>query len=50
MCEATCLHTATMSSDDESVKVEEGEEVHDDLTNPDIVSKYRLAADIANRA
>lgn len=35
-----------MSSDDDSVKEEE--EVHDDISNPDILSKYRAAADIAN--
>lgn len=38
-----------MSSDNESVKVEEDEVVDDDISNPDILSKYRLAADIANR-
>ena len=39
-----------MSSDNESVKVEEDEVVDDDISNPDILSKYRLAADIANLA
>lgn len=40
-----------MSSDDDvSVKVEEEEEEvdYDDISNPDILTKYRLAADIAN--